>query len=328
MVRVAIIGRGWGERSQKPNWTEAGLEVGIIAGRDNWRDAIRSDADVVSVVMPPALHLEMAMAALDAGKHVICEKPMAMNAGEARTLVEAAAARPAQIAIIDHELRFLPALRAARERIGEIGPVRFAEVRYSSPSRGDRSRPWNWWSDASMGGGVWGAAGSHFVDALRFLGLDIEEARGELRTTIEERSGKRVTADDLAAVHLRLRGGAFAAMTFNAAGSGSDERAVLTLHGESGAFRFIGEELLFAKRGDEFRRVEGNDIVTRPGNSMGGAFGTGTYELGLALKRAIDGGDRSALAPAASFADGLEVQRVLDAVRRSSDSGGSWQSLA
>ncbi len=328
MARVAIIGRGWGERSQLPNFSEAGLEVVSVSGRDNWREAIASNADIISVVMPPSSHVEMASAALEAGKHVVCEKPMALDADEALRMVAAAEAHPQQIAIIDHELRFVPSYAEARKRIADIGAVRYAEVRYSSPNRGDRTRPWNWWSDASLGGGVWGAVGSHLVDTLRSLGLEPEAIRGELRTTITERSGKKVTSDDFAAVHLRLRSGAFAAMTFNAAASGPDEPAVLTIHGEDAALRLTGEELLFAKRGEPFQRVAGEDLAKRPGNSMGGAFGTGTYRLALALKQAIDEGDRTALAAAATFVDGLAVQRVLDAARRSSSNGGRWETIS
>lgn len=325
MAKVAIIGRGWGERSQAPNFRDAGLDVIAINGRNNWREALASDADVLTVVMPPALHVEMTLAALDAGKHIVCEKPMAMSVAQADELVRAAARHRDRITIIDHELRFLPAFRAARERIAEIGAIRYAEVRYSSPSRGDRARAWNWWSDASLGGGVWGAVGSHFLDALGYLGLEIDAVSAELRTTIKERSGKEVTADDFAAVHLRLTGGAFAAMTFNAVASGPDEQSVLTIHGEDAAFRLTGEELLFARRGEAFRRIAGDDMANRPGNSRGGAFGSGTYHLGLALKRAIDDGDHDALSPAATFADGLAVQRVLDAAHRSSDSDGRWE---
>jgi predicted dehydrogenase len=324
MAKVGIIGRGWGERSQAPNFRDAGLDVISISGRDNWREAISSAADVITIVMPPASHLEMTIAALDAGKHVVCEKPFAMNVAEAEAMVKAAKARPRQIAIVDHELRFVPALRTARERIADIGALRYVEVRYSSPARGDRSRDWNWWSDASLGGGIWNAVGSHFIDTLHYLGLAIDDVRAELRTMIKERSGKRVTADDFAAVQMHLRDGAFAAMTLNAVASGPDEPAVMMLHGETGAFRITGEELLFAKRGTAYERIAGDELVKRPGNSMGGAFGTGTYELALALKRAIDEGDRAALAPAATFEDALAVQRVLDAARRSSDAGGAW----
>jgi len=325
MARVGIIGRGWGERSQAPNFREAGLEVAAVVSRDGWRELIkRSDIDLISIVMPPALHLELSVAALEAGKHVICEKPTAMNAAEAEKMLAAAKAHPKQIAIIDHELRFLPSFREARERVGEIGPIRYAEVRYASPSRGDRSRPWNWWSDASQGGGVWGAVGSHFVDALRYLGLEIEAAQAMLATVITERSGKKVTSDDFAAVHLRLSGERLAAMTFSAVASGPDEPATLTIHGENGSFRLTGEELLLAKPKGPFERIAGSEQTNRPGNSPGGAFGTGTYHLGLALRRALDDGDREALAPAATFSDGLSQQRVLDAARRSVAEAGRW----
>ncbi|MDQ6799380.1 MAG: Gfo/Idh/MocA family oxidoreductase [Acidobacteriota bacterium] len=325
MARVGIIGRGWGEKSQNPNFRDAGLDLVATAGRDNWRSLLdRDDIDLISIVMPPSLHVEMATAALERGKHVICEKPTALNASQAQQLFEAAKKHPKQIAIIDHELRFLPSFLAARERIAEIGPIRYVEVRYASPGRGDRTRPWNWWSDANAGGGIWGAVGSHFIDALRYLGLEIESVQAMLATIIKERSGKPVTSDDFAAVHMRLSGNALASMTLSAVASGPDEAAVITIHGESGAFRLTGEELLFSKPRGPFERIAGGELSQRPGNSPGGAFGTGTYLLGIALRRALDDGDRNALAPAATFADGLAQQRVLDAARRSN---GGWENV-
>ena len=326
MARIGIIGSGWAERAQAPNFREAGLDVKLFRGHD-WRMAIDSEVDLVTIVTPPSTHVEIALAALDAGKQVICEKPTAINTAEAEKLLAAWRKHGDRIALIDHELRFLPSFRAARERLGEIGAIRYAEVRYSSPSRGDRQREWNWWSDASQGGGVWGAVGSHFIDALRYLGSEIDAVQAVLHTVIKERSGKPASADDFAAVHLRLSGGALAAMTFNAVASGPDEPCVLTIHGEDAAFRLVGEELLFAKRGKPFERMAGNDTAKRPGNSLGGAFGTGTYHLGVALRRALDDGDRSALAPAATFADGLAQQRVLDAARRSHGAGGRWEKV-
>jgi predicted dehydrogenase len=326
MAQIGIIGSGWGERAQAPNFREAGLGVELFRGH-NWRDAIRSNADLVTIVTPPSTHVEIALAALDAGKHLLCEKPTALDAAEAEKMVAACRKYRDRIALIDHELRFLPSFRAARERVGEIGAIRYAEVRYSSPNRGDRQRPWTWGSDASQGGGVWGAVGSHFIDALRYLGCEVEAVQAVLETVIEERSGKTVTADDFAAVHLRLSGGALAAMTFNAAASGPDELCVLTIHGEDAAYRLVGEELLFARRGRSFERIAGSDTAKRPGNSFGGAFGTGTYHLGIALRRALDEGDRSALAPAATFEDGLAQQRVLDAARRSHRAGGGWEKV-
>lgn len=345
MARVGIIGTGWGARVQAPAFREAGLDVVAIAGHnadrtrrvagelgleafDDWRALIASNVDLVTIVTPPSEHLAMATAALDAGKHVLSEKPMALDVAEAGQLVAVGRRYPDQLALIDHELRFLPAFRAARERIGELGGVRYAEVRYASPGRGDRSRAWNWWSDAKQGGGIWGAVGSHFIDTLRFLGMEIEAAQASLQTIIDERpfenAKRRVTSDDCALVNLRLAGGAIAALTLSAVASGPDEPATVTIHGEDGALRLVGEELLTALRGEPFTLAAGDELAPRRGNSAGGAFGSGTYLLGLALRAAIDNGDRNALANAATFADGLAHQRILDAARASSVREGCW----
>jgi len=324
MTKIGTIGSGWATRVQTPLFTEAGFEVVNVKGHD-WRALLDSDVELVTITTPPSEHLEISTAFLERGKHVLCEKPTALNAKEAEELVAAAEKHPELIALIDHELRFLPAWRAARERMPELGGVRYIEVRYSSPARGDRSREWNWWSDADRGGGILGAVGSHFADAMRYLAGEIEEVQAMLVTMVEERSGRPVTSDDLAALHLKLSNGTTAAMTLNAAASGPDEQAVITIHGETGAMRLIGAELLMAKRGEPYSRVAGEEMPNLPGNSMGGAFGSGTIELARAFKRALEDGDRSALAPAATFRDGLAQQKVLDAARRSSTNGGRWE---
>ena len=348
MARIGIIGTGWGARVQVPAFREAGLEVVAIAGHDaertrriagqldvkpfdDWHALIESDVDLVTIVTPPSEHLQMATATLDAGKHVLCEKPTALNVDEATRLVAAAQKHPDRLALIDHELRFLPSFRAARERMNDLGGVRYTEVRYGSPSRGDRTREWNWWSDADHGGGIWGAVGSHFVDTLRFLGMEIEAVQATLRTIIAERpfenATRPVTSDDFAAVNLRSSGGVIAAITLSTVASGPDEPSTITIHGEEGAMRLAGEELLTAMRGEPFTVASSAGRSDRKGNSAGGAFGSGTYLLGRAIRSALDDGDRSALADAATFDDGLAQQRVLDAARMSNAKGGAWVTL-
>ena len=345
MAKVGIVGTGWGARVQVPTFREAGLDVVAIAGfhrnktrqvaaelgvrpHDQWQELISAgDVDLVSVVAPPYEHREIALAALEAGKHVLCEKPTTLSPLEAEHLVTAARRRPQQIALIDHELRFLPSWREARARIAnDVGRIRSAEVRYSSPGRNDPARAWNWWSDASRGGGIWGAVGSHYVDALRYFGAEIESAQALLHTVIRQRpfgdGTREVTSDDWASVDLRMRDGAVASLELCAVSSGPDEASVLTIHGDRGAMRFVGEEVLLSQNKAPFERIAGGPLEQRPGNSLGGAFGTGTLHLGRALRAALDEGDRSQLAPAATFEDGLMQQRVLDAARASSANGG------
>jgi predicted dehydrogenase len=349
MAKVAIIGTGWGSRVQVPMFREAGLDVIGIAGFhgektrrtgeelavppfDEWRDLLESDADIISIVAPPSEHLEMASAVLESGKHVINEKPTALNAAEAGRLLSVARRHANRIALVDHELRFLPAWRTARERIDKIGPLRYIEIRYASPGRGDRNREWNWWSDAGRGGGIWGAVGSHYIDTIRYLGFEIEAVKADLRTIIAERpfgnSRRAVTSDDFAAVNLTLRGGGTAVICLSAVASGTDEPALITIHGEQGAFRLLGEELLYAEPSKPFVRIAGGDLQKNPGNSPGGAFGTGTLLLGRALRTALDDNQRAALAPAATFEDGLAQQAVLDAARQSAHQNGGWVKVA
>ncbi|HET7706995.1 MAG TPA: Gfo/Idh/MocA family oxidoreductase [Thermoanaerobaculia bacterium] len=345
MASIAIIGTGWGSRVQVPMFREAGLDVVGIAGFhgektrrvgeelvvppfDDWRALLDTEADIISITVPPSEHLEMATAVLESGKHVINEKPTALNAAEASRLLSVSRRHASRISLIDHELRFLPAWRAAKEQIERIGPLRYIEVRYASPGRGDRNREWNWWSDAGRGGGIWGAVGSHFVDTIRYLGFEIDAARADLRTIIAERpfgNGRRaVTSDDYAVVNLQLRGGATAAISLSAVATGTDEPATITIHGEDGAFRLVGEELLHAKPSNPFVRIAGGDLQKNPGNSPGGAFGTGTLLFGRALRAALDDNHRAELLPAATFDDGLAQQKVLDAARQSAHQNGVW----
>ena len=77
MARVGIIGRGWGARVQEPAFREAGLEVARVAARSEWQDVVKADdIDLITVVLPPAMHREIAIAALEHGKHVLSEKPI------------------------------------------------------------------------------------------------------------------------------------------------------------------------------------------------------------------------------------------------------------
>ena len=117
----------------------------------------------------------MSIFALEHDKHILCEKPMAMNVAEAREMTERAAGKNV-LALIDHELRFQNGRQKAFEilRSGDIGKIIHAKYNFRNASRGDVNLPWNWWSDETQGGGALGAIGSHVIDSFRwFLGAEI-----------------------------------------------------------------------------------------------------------------------------------------------------------
>src|SRR5262245_46350706 len=222
-IRVGFIGTGWAERTQIPMFRLGGLTVqAICAGHpenaqraaqnldipqvyQKWQDLIASDtAELVSITTPPHLHAEIAVAALRAGKHVICEKPTALNVAEAEAMLAAAQASPGQLAIIDHELRFHPARLHLRRLLkdGYVGSVLLVSLSVLNGSRLHPDTPWSWWNDAEKGGGMLGAVGSHMLDQGRWLVGRIDMLNAQLqtghfyRTDPATGSQRRVTADD------------------------------------------------------------------------------------------------------------------------------------
>src|SRR5216683_3530671 len=149
IIRIGIIGAGFARSTQIPGFKAcAGARIVAIASarreraeevareftidhvEDDWRALVaRDDIDLVSIVTPVVTHCEMTLAALDAGKAVLCEKPMAMNAGEARRMADRGR-EAGGLGLIDHELRFLPGRVKLRKLLhrGDIGKVRHAKL--------------------------------------------------------------------------------------------------------------------------------------------------------------------------------------------------------
>lgn len=352
-IGIAIIGAGFARSTQIPgfrscpgaeivalasahktNAERVASEFGIPYATDDWRTVIdRPGVDLVSIVTPPVTHREMTLAALDAGKAVLCEKPMAMSADEAHEMSDRVL-ETGVLALIDHELRFLAGRRAAREMLhrGDIGPVLHAKLLFRSDSRADPTKAWNWWSDAGAGGGVLGAIGSHVIDGFRWmLGTEISGVSCNLSTHVAERvegaggEKKAVTSDDEANLILHfadgpVTSGATGAASMSMVESGLAEHC-LQLFGTDGA-------LLISERGDVFRSPRGSGEWQKvdtdagevaPGMRDGGwarGFTTFAREIVAALQEG-----RTEIESAASFEDGYQTQLVLDAARRSNETG-------
>lgn len=345
-VRVGFIGAGWTERIQIPCYKLAGLTIqAICAGKpenahrvaanldipqvyNSWQELIYADnVDLVSIVTPPHLHAEIAIAALRAGKHVICEKPTALNVAEAENMFAAAQASPNQLAIIDHELRFHPQRahlrRLARE--GYIGNPLSLDLDWLYRRGLDPKQPWGWINDAERGGGTLGAIGSHLIDHLRWLAGRIDGLAAQLQTAHFLRpdpsgvGSRRVTSDD--SCYLMLQCDAAIQGRIHANALFPEDRGMsIMMVGTEGALKIDYADRLWGQKFNhsvgewqELTVVDETIDLVLPNRRP---FTIGCYYLGKTLNEFLMRG-QTIIPDAATFYDGLVVQRVLDAARRS-----------
>lgn len=308
-------------------------EFNIPHFTDNWRETIENkDVDLVCITTPPDLHCEQTLYALEKNKHVLCEKPMAMNAAEAEKMTNAAKGKNL-LALIDHELRFQNGRQKAFEmlRNGEIGKIRHIKYVFRNASRGKPDVKWNWWSDKSKGGGTLGAIGSHAIDTLHwFLGTEVSQIFCQLQTHIKQREDKhgelkQVTTDDEAQMLLRfadsdLTEDATANVSLSVVESPDFQHSIKFV-GTKGALEvlYLGE-ILLAKAGE----MSWTEIPVELEKSVDGIFNSGFPSGFVAFaKRIVDtlAQGKTEIEHAATFADGLQIQKVIDAAHRSNDEG-------
>ncbi|MCO6510319.1 MAG: Gfo/Idh/MocA family oxidoreductase [Aridibacter famidurans] len=351
-IGIGFIGTGFAQLTQMPAFRDCeGAElVSVSSGHienaraaakefriphvaEDWRETVEhEDVDLVCITTPPDLHHEMVLFTIERGKHILCEKPMAMNAEESKEMAEAAG-KAGILALIDHELRFLNGRKLAFDmlRNGELGTVIHAKSAFRNASRGNPDLKWNWWSDKSRGGGALGAIGSHAIDGFRWLlGTEVSDISCLLKTNIKERRDadgeiRPVTSDDECNFILRFED---SELTKDASGTGSFSMVEIgkydfwmEIYGTEGSL-IIGEKdrLEVARKGESsFTEIDTKPGMAPVGTREGGwsmGFLAFAEEIVCALKEG-----RTEIERAATFRDGHEVQKVLDAARRSDESG-------
>ena len=322
-----LVGRD--ERSVK----EAAARYGWAEAATDWRSIVaRDDVDVVDVCTPGDSHAEIAIAALEAGKHVLVEKPLANSVAEGERMVAAAAAAAerGRVSMVGFNYRRVPALALARSIIaeGRLGAVREVRAAYLQDWLADPSAPMTWrLRRESAGSGALGDLGSHVVDQVRFLiGDEVSSASGHLRTYVPTRQGpsgpEEVTVDDTAWATLTTARGAVVSLEVSRMAHGRKNGLTLEVYGERGSLAFDLERL------NELQ-VDGERVlVTEPDHPYVGAWWPPGHIVGwdstfvsqaADFLSAVDAGT----APAPSFADGLAVQRVLAAIEESAALAGS-----
>jgi predicted dehydrogenase len=344
-LRGVVVGTGFGARVHVPALRAAGFDVVGLVGTDPERTARRAaragvehpctslaealalpGVDAVTIAAPPASHAPLALEALTAGRHVICEKPFTLDAAEAAALL--AAARQAGVAhALGHELRWFPeraaVLRAVRA--GAIGEPRFASiVDFVALLTDPAIRMPAWYFDARAGGGWLGASGSHAIDMVRLWFGDF--ARVSATTTVVD--AQRGDSDDSFVVQFRLASGAAGVIQQSGAAFASASQTVVT--GTEGTLRIYGGQVLLVD-GDGRRTLHPPaDASPTPATgerptqlaSMTSAETPAYTELCASFARAIRGEDPRGDVPLPTFEDGVAAMAVMDAARASAAEGG------
>lgn len=383
-LRVAMIGHSFMGRAHSQAWRSAprffdlplNPQMSVLVGRDaertqaaaeklgwaeaqtDWRAVLeRDDVDLVDICTPGDSHAEIAEAALQAGKHVLVEKPLANTVQEAESMAAVARrAREAGVrASVGFTYRRVPALQLARQLVaeGRIGEVRQVRAQYLQDWLADADAPLGWRLDREKAGsGALGDIGAHIVDMTCFLtGQRFAGVSGMLETFVHERptgaslaglSGTAgvgygpVTVDDAALATARLESGATVSLEASRFAWGRKNAMRIELSGTQGAIAFDFEDMNVLQVYDAsepartagFRRVHVTEpehpyleAWWPPGHALGYEHGF-THQV-VDLLEAIAAGEN----PAPSFDDGLHVQRVLDAVERSSLNDNRWTEI-
>jgi predicted dehydrogenase len=343
MIGVAFLGSGFARNVQapcfemlegvklvgasSPNRAETfAREFNMPVHTPNWKELVkRDDVQLVVVSSPPKLHCEQTLYALEHGKHVLCEKPFAMNVAEARQMADAAK-KSGLLAIIDHELRMSPARKYMHYLIrdGQIGAVYYATANSHYTSRRDESKPYSWWFDKNWGGGAWGAIGSHMIDQLRYFAGEITEAHTLTATSIKERKDKAghihtVSSDDVSAAVVRFEEGGVGQV-----GSyfvSAENKVDIEVVGQKGSLKIDMNDNLYWAEGNQSyikleipltdREQELAGLYKKARITARSMYAFGFMHMADALAHAIANGDTH-IEGAATFDDGVKIQQVLD----------------
>jgi predicted dehydrogenase len=311
---------------------QAADALGFAAGTADWRSIVADPRiDVVDICTPNHLHAEMALAAIAAGKHVYCEKPLALDIQESVAIVEAA--RRARVCnVIGFNYICNPMVQVAREMIaaGELGEVVGFRGSYLEDYMSDPGAPYTWRCQRKLAGaGALADLGSHLINMGHFLLGPIARVSANLRTVIEQRterdSGQRrpVENEDMAQALVEFASGVRGTMEISRIATGYKCGLAVEVHGTRGTILFDQErmnELKFYSGADGAGRRGFRTLLAGPEHTDYAAFcpapghGLGINDLKVIELRNLIRGIRSGSAASPDFAEGLRVQHVMTAM--------------
>jgi predicted dehydrogenase len=318
---------------------EMAAQFGFARATSDWRDLVADPGvQVVSITTPNGLHREIAVAALAAGKHVWCEKPMALTLEDAKAM-EAAARQAGRKTQLGYNYISNPAFMHACRLVagGEIGRVVHVRGWVDEDYQADPALPWSWRAKLKDAGlGALGDIGCHLISLLTGLVGPIESVVGEIETIHKTRplpdgSGEAaVENEDAASALLTFASGVKGVMTASRSAWGRKSRLGFEVHGTTGMVMFDQERMnelhLFRNRGD--RATQGfATILTSPDHPPYGAFCPAPgHQLGFNDMKVIELAGflraiRDDTRPGVDFTAGLEIEKAIHAIARSAREG-------
>jgi len=313
-------------------------ELGFARASGDWREVVAdSGVDVVSVTTPNQFHAEMAIAALEAGKHVWCEKPMAPSLGDARRMRDAARAS-GKVALLGYNYIQNPAIRHIGKLLGEgaIGQVNHVRLEMDEDFMADPEAPFTWKSAARSGYGALDDFAVHPLSILKFLLGEVAEVFCDMAKPYADRpiegGGRRaVETYDIASVLMRLPGGVSGVLAVDRSAWGRKGRIAVQIFGAKGSILFDQE------RPNEFKlyTTEGRAtehgyraILTAPHHSPYDKFvpapghGLGFNELKIIECRQLIGRMRGETGTVGiDFGAGFRIEETVHAMARSFSEG-------
>ncbi len=346
-LRTTVVGTSFGSRIHVPAFRAAGFEVVALVGQDPARTVRRAERlgidhactslsealdlgiDVVSIAGPPATHAPLATQAIEAGCHVLCEKPFTLDAGQAEQLVSRAAAAGV-VGCLGHEFRWSTeqALIGWAIESGLIGTAKLVLGASFISMLRSFSMP-DWWFDPASGGGWLGASGSHRIDALRQWFGEVDAVSAGLPTVCDP----ALSVDDSFNIRCVMGNGVDVSLVQSASAMGpafSANRVVGTagtLWSEPDCVRIADTDSPEGRRLDPpafLALPDVEELAVGPLADMTRMELPPYIMLTRAFRRAIEGEPAPPGPRPASFGDGLACMQVVEAVRRSAAAGGCW----
>lgn len=309
------------------------------------QEAAREDGiEAVAIVTPNHMHAPVANAFLDAGIHVICDKPLTADLNEALAL-EKKVRESGKLFVLTHNYTCYPVIRQAREMIanGELGKIRVVQAEYAqdwlTEAADDDNKQAAWRTDPKMAGsGAIGDIGTHAFNLASFVSsLEVEQLSAELSSFVP---GRQV--DDNAHISVRYKGGARGTIWASQIAPGNENALTLRIYGEKGGLEWSQEDpnyLWYTPFGETKRLItrSGNgasDIANRVSRIPGGhpegyleGFATIYSEAAIAIEAARTGDSLPEGHHINTVEDGVKGMRFINACQRSSNDNASWTSL-